>query len=146
MPIGPSDPRIARATFLCADPTRMNTGWLYLIIGSFSQACWVYAVKFMDLKKLRGESWSGIFHDPVQARALLPFVGYAVFGAGNVIFLSMSMRYIPASTAYAVFVALALLASKLIDVFYFHQAYSGMQILWFACIVVGVIGLKRSLA
>ncbi len=122
----------------------MNTGWIYLLIASLSESVWLYAVKFMSVKALKEMGWSGLFRDPLHARALLPFLGYAVFGAGNVIFLSMSMRTIPASTAYAVWMAVALLASKLIDVLWFKEAFSTMQVLWFACILVGVIGLKRS--
>ena len=80
---------------------------------------------------------------PLHAKSLLPFLGYAVFGAGNVIFLSMSMRTIPTSAAFAVWMAVALVASKLIDTFWFKQPANGMQLLWFAFIVVGVIGLKR---
>jgi quaternary ammonium compound-resistance protein SugE len=123
----------------------MTTGWLYLLIASLSEAVWLYAVKFMDVKALRAMGWSGLFSDPLHAKPVLPFLGYAVFGAGNVIFLSMSMRTIPASTAYAVWMAVALLTSKLIDVFYFKESYNGMQVVWFACILIGVIGLKQSL-
>jgi len=121
----------------------MNTGWIYLLIASLSEAVWLYAVKFMSVKALKEMGWGGIF-DGHHSRALLPFLGYAVFGAGNVIFLSMSMRTIPASTAYAVWMAVALVASKLIDVFWFKEQFNSMQLLWFACILVGVIGLKRS--
>ena len=85
----------------------MNTGWLYLLIASISESIWLYAVKFMDVQALRAMGWSGLFRDPLHARPLLPFLGYAVFGAGNVIFLSMSMRTIPASTAFAVSTAFA---------------------------------------
>ena len=88
--------------------------------------------------------WSGLFRDPLHAKSLLPFLGYAVFGAGNVIFLSMSMRTIPASTAYAVWMAVALVSSKLIDMFWFKQPLNGMQMLWFAFIIIGVVGLKRA--
>ncbi|MBS1582261.1 MAG: hypothetical protein JST66_08695 [Bacteroidetes bacterium] len=122
----------------------MTIGWLYLLIASLSEAVWLYAVKFMDVKALRAMGWGGLFRDPLHAKAVLPFLGYAVFGAGNVIFLSMSMRTIPASTAYAVWMAVALMSSKLIDVLYFKEPYDGMQALWFACILIGVMGLRRA--
>lgn len=122
----------------------MTIGWLYLLIASLSEAVWLYAVKFMDVKALRAMGWGGLFRDPLHAKAVLPFLGYAVFGAGNVIFLSMSMRTIPASTAYAVWMAVALMSSKLIDVLYFKEPYDSTQALWFACILIGVMGLRRS--
>ncbi len=120
----------------------MNISWIYLLIASLSEAIWLFAVKFMDVKAVKAMGWSGFFRDPLHARSLLPFLGYAVFGAGNVIFLSMSMRTIPASTASAVWMAVALLSAKLIDTFWFKEPLSGMQILWFAFIIVGVVGLN----
>lgn len=123
----------------------MNIGWIYLLTASLSESVWLYAVKFMSVKALKEVHWGTLFSEPGQVRAVLPFLGYAVFGAGNVIFLSLSMRSIPASTAYAVWMAVALLFSKLIDLFWFKETFNPMQLLWFACILVGVIGLKKSL-
>ena len=120
----------------------MNISWIYLLIASLSEALWLFAVKFMDVKAVKAMGWSGFFHDPLHAKPLLPFLGYAVFGAGNVIFLSMSMRTIPASTAAAVWMAVALVSAKLIDTFWFKEPLSGVQVLWFAFIIVGVVGLN----
>ena len=122
----------------------MIISWFYLLIASLSSAMWIYAVKFMDLNALKAMGWSGLFRDPLHAQAILPFLGYAVFGAGNVIFLSLSMRTIPASTAYAVWMAVALICAKLIDTLWFKQPVNGMQVLWFVFILVGVIGLRRN--
>ena len=133
-------------TVLCAPKSnRMGISWIYLLIASLSEAIWLYAVKAMDVKAVKAMGWHGLFSDPLHAKSLLPFLGYAIFGAGNVIFLSMSMRTIPASTAYAVWMAVALVASKLIDTFWFKQPGSSIQLLWFAFIIIGVIGLKRSM-
>lgn len=123
----------------------MTISWIYLLIASLSEAVWLYAVKAMDVKALRAIGWGSVFRDPTQARPLLPFLGYAVFGAGNVIFLSMSMRTIPASTAFAVWMAVALVSSKCIDVLWFKEGYNGAQVLWLVCILIGVVGLKRSM-
>jgi multidrug transporter EmrE-like cation transporter len=40
--------------------------------------------------------------------------------------------------------AVALVASKLIDALWFKQPANGMQLLWFAFIIIGVVGLKRN--
>src|SRR6185436_10421423 len=122
----------------------MNTGWIYLLIASLSESIWLYAVKFMSVQALRDMGWGGLFRDPLHARPLVPFLGYAVFGAGNVIFLSMAMRTIPASTAYAVWMAVALACSKLIDVLFFGRSVNTMQVVWLACLLVGVIGLRKT--
>lgn len=90
-----------------------------------------------------GDGLGRTLQKSLPAKSLLPFPGYAVFGPGNVILLSMSMRTIPASTAFAVWMAVALISTKMIDTFWFRQPASGMQLLWFACIIIGVIGLKR---
>ncbi len=138
--------RNAGCAFLCALKSRTHGHQLDL--SSYCIAQWirlVYAVKAMDVKAVKGMGWHGLFSDPLHAKPLLPFLGYAVFGAGNVIFLSMSMRTIPASTAFAVWMAVALISSKLIDTLWFKQPSKGMQLLWFAFIIIGVIGLKRSL-
>ena len=132
-------------TVLCAPKSnRMGISWIYLLIASLSEAIWLYAVKAMDVKAVKAMGWHGLFSDPLHAKSLLPFLGYAIFGAGNVIFLSMSMRTIPASTAFAVWMAVALISSKMIDTLWFKQPANGMQLLWFALIIIGVIGLKRS--
>lgn len=137
---------VGAITVLCAPKSkRMTISWIYLLIASLSEAIWLYAVKAMDVKAVKAMGWDGLFSDPLHAKPLLPFVGYAIFGAGNVIFLSLSMRTIPASTAYAVWMAVALVASKLIDAFWFKQPGSSIQLLWFAFIIIGVIGLKRSM-
>ncbi len=131
-----------RPSFARLQPLRMNISWIYLLIASLSEALWLFAVKFMDVKALKAMGWDGFFRDPLHAKVLLPFLGYAVFGAGNVIFLSMSMRTIPASTAAAVWMAVALVSARLIDTFWYKQPLSGMQVLWFAFIIIGVVGLN----
>lgn len=123
----------------------MAIGWIYLLIASLSESIWIYAVKGMDVQAVKDMGWSGLLNDPLHAKSLLPFLGYAVFGAGNVIFLSMSMRTIPASTAFAAWMAVALVSTKLIDTFWFKEPASGMQLLWVLVIIVGVFGLKRSM-
>lgn len=99
----------------------MAIGWIYLLIASLSESIWIYAVKGMDVQAVKDMGWSGLLNDPLHAKSLLPFLGYAVFGAGNVIFLSMSMRTIPASTAFAAWMAVALVSTKLIDTFWFKE-------------------------
>lgn len=121
----------------------MGISWVYLLIASLSEAVWLYAVKFMDVKAVSAMGWSGFLRAPLHARSLLPFVGYAVFGAGNVIFLSMSMRTIPTGTAFAVWMAVALISSKVIDAMWFKQPITTMHVVWCAFILIGVIGLRK---
>jgi multidrug transporter EmrE-like cation transporter len=41
--------------------------------------------------------------------------------------------------------AVALISSKMIDTLWFKQPTNGLQLLWFAFIIIGVVGLKRSM-
>jgi quaternary ammonium compound-resistance protein SugE len=52
------------------------------------------------------------------------------------------MKGIPASTAFAVWMALALIFSKLMDVLVFNETYNQQQILFTGVLLVGIIGLK----
>ena len=143
---GGSEGVLGAMAVLCAPKSnRMAISWIYLLIASLSESVWLYAVKAMDVKAVKEMGWAGFFSDPLHAKPLLPFLGYAGFGAGNVIFLSMSMRTIPASTAFAVWMAVALISSKMIDTLWFKQPTNGLQLLWFAFIIIGVVGLKRSM-
>ena len=74
----------------------------------------------------------------------MPVLGYVLFGIGNIIFFSMAMKKIPPSTAFAVWLGVAMAAAKLIDVTVFKQPYSFTQIFFILLILAGVLGLKMS--
>jgi len=80
--------------------------------------------------------------DPAHIIKVLPVLGYAVFGILNIIFFSLALRKIPASTAFAVWLGIAMVAVKLIDIAIFKEHHSGMQVLFILLILIGVIGLK----
>jgi quaternary ammonium compound-resistance protein SugE len=62
---------------------------------------------------------------------------------GNEIILSMAMRHIPTATAYAEWMALAVVGQKIVDVFVLKQSFSLMHLFYTTLIVIGVVGLKR---
>jgi quaternary ammonium compound-resistance protein SugE len=115
--------------------------WIYLLIASCLEVCWLYSLKFIDFRKIKSIEW-GIFFSGQEYMKLLPVFSYVVFGVLNIIFFSLAMRKIPASTAFAVWVGVAMAATKLIDIMIFKQPYSLQQVFFILLILAGVVGLK----
>ena len=117
--------------------------WIYLLIASLLEIAWTFSLKFMSVKKFKAIQWRSFFNQPANWATLAPFVGYVVFGVGNVVFFSMAMKEIPASTALAVWMGTALIGVKLIELFFFKGNFDFFQFFYMALILVGIIGLKR---
>jgi len=115
--------------------------WLFLLLASFLEVCWIYTLKVLDMKKILLIKPNTLF-TVESGRALLPLLGYIVFGLCNVLAITKAMKTIPAGTAFAVWMGLALVATKLIDVLYFKLPYSAQQIIFTFLVLVGIVGLK----
>jgi len=120
----------------------MTTAWVYLFIASCLEVCWIYTLKVLDMKKITEIKPSTLSTESAPWLALLPLIGYIVFGLSNVICISKAMKTIPAGTAFAVWMGLALVATKAIDILYFKQAYNAQQLVFIFLILVGIVGLK----
>ena len=118
--------------------------WFYLILASCLEVCWIYSVKFLDMKKIIAISWRNLFNDYSQLKSLLPLLAYLFFGLTNVILFSMAMRKIPASTAFAVWMALALVVAKVVEIAWFKETYSWANLFFVLLILVGIVGLKST--
>jgi quaternary ammonium compound-resistance protein SugE len=116
--------------------------WVYLFIASCFEVCWIYSLKWLDMKAIGRIKFATIFSDPKPWEALLPLVGYIAFGLGNIYFFSQSMKTIQASTAFAVWMGLALVFSKAVDILVFKEAYTIQQLAFTFVVLVGIIGLK----
>jgi quaternary ammonium compound-resistance protein SugE len=55
----------------------------------------------------------------------------------------MAMKQIPASTALAVWMGVALIGVKLVDISVFKEPYDLYQFFYMALIIIGIVGLKR---
>ena len=117
--------------------------WIYLLIASLLEIAWTYSLKFMDVKKFRAIRLRGFFQQRENWMILAPFGGYILFGVGNIIFFSMAMKEIPASTALAVWMGVALIGVKLIDISVFKQPYDWYQFFYMSLILIGIVGLKQ---
>lgn len=98
----------------------------------------------MDVKKLRSLQWKSFLAGKAGWVTLAPFAGYIVFGVGNILFFSLAMKEIPASTALAVWMGTCLVGVKLIEIGFFKGSYDLYQFLYMGLILVGIVGLKRS--
>lgn len=121
------------------------TAWIYLIVASVFEVGWMFSLKFISFQKLKGISIQSITSEPLQAvLIILPFIGYVVFGIGNIYCFSIAMKGIPSSTAFAVWMAVALAGVKIIEVAVFKEPTKTSDYFFLALMLVAIIGLKRN--
>lgn len=118
--------------------------WAYLVVAACLEVCWIYSVKFLDFKKVWQISWSQLLKDQTQMQILLPLIGYIVFGVTNIMLFSVAMRKIPASTAFAVWMALALIGARIVEIAWFKDSFTWANIFFLVLILIGIIGLKST--
>lgn len=118
--------------------------WLLLFFAGILESFWLISLKYLDMKKVVSFEWLK-FQDVQQSLiTILPFLGYVIFGLANVIFFSIASKKIPASVAFAVWVATALCISAVLDATYFDENLNWKHFLSFVIIIIGIIGLKLS--
>ena len=118
--------------------------WIYILIASIFEICWIYSLKYMEFKKLIHAGFVKVFTEKESFLLLIPALLYVAFGLGNIIFFSKAMRTIPASTAFAVWMGVALIGVKIVDVIIIKEPLSATNIIFMAVILVGIVGLKMS--
>ena len=107
------------------------------------EVCWTYSLKALSMQRIREIDWAHSFSQPAGLLPVLPLLAYVAFGLANVMFLSMAMRELPTATAYAAWMALAVVGIKLVDVLYLKQPLSWQSIFFTSLIIIGVLGLRR---
>lgn len=118
------------------------TSWIYLLIASCMEVCWIFSLKVMDMRKIAQIKAATLLTDRGPWITLLPFIGYIIFGLSNIYFFSQALKSIQASTAFAVWMGLALIFTKAVDILVFHKPYNYQQLLFTVLILAGIIGLK----
>ncbi len=106
------------------------------------EVCWIYSLKWLDFGRIRAIELTHLWMRWEPWWALLPLLGYIVFGLGNIYFFSLAMKGIAPSTAFAVWMGLALVGTKAIGIVLFNEAWNWTQLLFIALILTGVVGLK----
>ena len=121
-----------------------NPAWLYLLIASVMEVCWNYSLKYTSVAKIKAIDWSRLFANSTGILTLLPAIGYVIFGVANVFFFSKALNVIPASTAFAIWMGMALVGIKIVDTLVLKEAFQWAHVFYIGCILVGIIGLKRT--
>ena len=121
-----------------------NPAWLYLLIASVMEVCWNYSLKYTSIAKIRALDWSQFFANSTGIMTLGPAIGYVAFGVANVIFFSKALSVIPASTAFAIWMGLALVGIKIVDTLVLHEEFRWVHVVYIGFILIGIIGLKAS--
>jgi len=116
--------------------------WVYIFIASMCEICWIYSLKYLEFKKLIHTNIIDLFSTKEGFSLLLPGLLYVAFGVGNIVCFSKGMEKLPASLAFGVWMATALVGVKLVDVLVLKETFSTLNYLFFALIIVGIIGLK----
>lgn len=119
-----------------------NPAWLYLLLASVMEVCWNYSLKYTKISAIKAIDWSQFFASSTGIVTLLPAICYVAFGVGNVIFFSKALNVIPASTAFAIWMGLALVGIKIVDTLVLKEAFRWEHVVYIGFILVGIIGLK----
>jgi quaternary ammonium compound-resistance protein SugE len=98
----------------------------------------------MSVPKLKTIKWSAFFSRREHLEILMPFAGYIAFGLGNILFFSMAMKEISATTALAAWMGLTLIGTKLAEIYLFKQPSNFYQFMYMGLILVGIVGLKQN--
>lgn len=115
--------------------------WIYIIIAALFEAAWTYCVKFFKLSDFKLLTW-GNFYTWNGIIILTPITGYLVFGLLNAWFFSMAIKVIPTGMAFAAWTGASIIALKLCDVLFFHEAITWPEMLFITMIMGGIMGLK----
>lgn len=121
-----------------------NPAWLYLLLASVMEVCWNYSLKYTKIADIKAIAWSQFFAGSAGIVALLPAICYVAFGVGNVFFFSKALNVIPASTAFAIWMGMALVGIKIVDTLVLKEAFQWMHVVYIGFILIGIIGLKLS--
>ena len=121
-----------------------NPAWLYLLLASVMEVCWNYSLKYTKISAIKAIDWSQFLAGSAGILALLPAICYVAFGVGNVIFFSKALNVIPASTAFAIWMGMALVGIKIVDTLVLKEAFQWMHVVYIGFILIGIIGLKLS--
>ncbi|WP_371193092.1 multidrug efflux SMR transporter [Glaciecola sp. SC05] len=101
--------------------------WFILLIAGILEAGWLVGIQ-------KSESFSNI-----------PYVFLAIVSmALSLLLFSISLKEIPVSHAYLVWLAVGVSTISVINHYFFDQPLSLQHILCFALIFVGIVGLKIS--
>jgi quaternary ammonium compound-resistance protein SugE len=96
----------------------------------------------MNFKSLTLLRWDNFYVVDQGIPILIPFLGYILFGIGNIVCFSQAIKVIPTATAFGIWTAATLILLKIADSLFFHQKISWLEVLFMFLIGIGIVGLK----
>ena len=115
--------------------------WIYLIIAAALEACWMFSLKFLSFEKFNTLTLTNFFHQQ-EMKIWLPLAGYIFFGATNTYFFSLAMKNIPTAIAFTIWTAVSIMFIKVVEVTFFQNKISFLEIFFLLIILAGIVGLK----
>jgi quaternary ammonium compound-resistance protein SugE len=116
--------------------------WLYVFIAAIFESAWTFSLKFMRFSDVKTLRFTNFYKVAEGLPILVPFLGYIIFGIGNIYFFSMAIKQVPTATAYAVWTDATLILIKFAEVAFFKQRISFAEIFFMLMIMTGILGLK----
>jgi quaternary ammonium compound-resistance protein SugE len=99
--------------------------WMYLLIASVFEITFALCARYAD-----------------GFTRLWPTLGTIVAGTFGTFFLSLAVRTLPLSTAYAVWTGIGVAGTTLIGLFVFGESRDTWRLLFLLMILVGIVGLR----
>jgi quaternary ammonium compound-resistance protein SugE len=116
--------------------------WIFLLIAAAFETAWTFCLKFMSFGALKTVKWQTFYDPHAGLFVILPFVGYILFGIGNIYFFSLAIKQVPTAIAYAVWTACTLVMIKVSEVAFMRQRISWVEIFFMLMIMGGIMGLR----
>lgn len=99
--------------------------WLMLFIAGLFEVTWAICLKFSH-----------------GFTKLLPAILTVAGMLASFWFLSLALKKLPLSVAYAVWTGIGVVGTSILGVILFHEAVSGTKIFFVTLIMAGIIGLR----
>ena len=99
--------------------------WMYLIIAGFFEIFWAVGLKF-------SQGFSKILPSVLTVTGML----------ASFYFLSLALKKLPLSIAYAIWTGIGTVGTVLFGVIYFDESISTAKIICVGMIICGIIGLR----
>jgi quaternary ammonium compound-resistance protein SugE len=119
--------------------------WISIIIAAFCETFWASSLKFLDFKNIKLKFKNDGFFSIKFAKAFIPLCTYILFGILNMVFLTFALKTIPLAICYAVWMGVGLIIQALVDILFFKEKITLIQIGFLTLILIGVIGIQMEI-
>ena len=100
-------------------------GWIFLLIASIMEIGWLISLKYTE-----------------GFTKLIPMLFYAFFGFTSAYFLSNSLKTIPLSIAYSIWMGIAVIGITAAESIIYEKSFDWSKFFFMILIISGIVGLK----